>query len=196
MKRADLKHLHYITPIENIPSILKHGILCHNLARKLKPASIAMERVQERRKNRAIPNGGNLHDYANLYINARNPMMYLRRGCHRQICVLAIDKGVLDEQGVVVSDMNAAREIALFSPPDEGLEKLKVEEVFAERWTHSDPIVQSRHKGIMCAEVLVPNCIHPKFILGAYVSCEESQTGLKSSCPSLKIKLEPHLFFA
>lgn len=31
MKRSDLKELHYITPIANVPSIIQHGILCKKI---------------------------------------------------------------------------------------------------------------------------------------------------------------------
>lgn len=32
MIRDEVKHLHYITPIANLPSVCEHGILCNRLA--------------------------------------------------------------------------------------------------------------------------------------------------------------------
>jgi hypothetical protein len=48
MKRSDITELHYIAPIENVPSILKHGILSHNQAKKIDHDSVAMREIQER----------------------------------------------------------------------------------------------------------------------------------------------------
>lgn len=196
MKRGDLKYLYYIAPIENVPSVLEHGILCHNLARKVAHQSVAMQEVQERRKNKVIPGAGRLHDYANLYFNVRNPMMFKRKDTHDKICVLAVDPGILLERGVIVSDMNAAIGIARFASPDEGLARLDKDKLFARSWKHPDDLNEERrHKGLVCAEVLVPKRIPPKFIRGVFVSCEESEADVKALCPLLKTKVEPQLFF-
>jgi hypothetical protein len=58
MNRSDITELHYISPIENIPSILKHGILSHNRAKKINHYSVAMLEIQERRKDKQIPGAG------------------------------------------------------------------------------------------------------------------------------------------
>ena len=68
---SDVKELHYITPIENLPSILKYGILSHRRVEKLDHKSVAMADVQARRAAVRIPGGRPLHEYANLYFNAR-----------------------------------------------------------------------------------------------------------------------------
>ncbi len=79
MNRADVTELYYITAIANVPSILKHGILSHKLAERLPHDSVAMPEIQERRSNKQIPGAGQLHDYANLYFDAHNPMLSKRR---------------------------------------------------------------------------------------------------------------------
>lgn len=166
------------------------------MARKIDHKSIALHGVQERRTRKALPGCRLLHDYVNLYINARNPMMYRLKDDHRALCVLAIDTKILSETGVVVSDRNAARSNARFEPPDEGLALVDEQKVFAEFWTHSDdPIEEERHKGQMCAEVLVPGKVSQTLIKGAYVSCIESQDELRRLCPKLKTKIDQKLFF-
>jgi hypothetical protein len=67
--------LHYITPIANVPSILQRGILCHNQVKSLAHQSVAMPQIQQRRTKKSVPGGRHLHDYANLYFDARNPML-------------------------------------------------------------------------------------------------------------------------
>ena len=78
MQREELEELHYITPIVNVASILSSGILSHQLAAKVHHTSVAMREVQDIRMNKVVPgtNGRRLHDYANVYICARNPMLF------------------------------------------------------------------------------------------------------------------------
>lgn len=76
MERHEVAELHYITPIENLDSILGRGILSHNRAARLEHRSVALESVQDIRRGKSVPGGSTLHSYANLYFHARNPMMY------------------------------------------------------------------------------------------------------------------------
>ncbi|MBN9547238.1 MAG: DUF4433 domain-containing protein [Alphaproteobacteria bacterium] len=78
----------------NIPSILAQGILSHERASKLPHHSIALQPVQDKRDLTTIPGGRRLHQYANLYFHARNPMMYKRRGEAPTTCVRRISTAV------------------------------------------------------------------------------------------------------
>ena len=178
MKRSDVKALYYICHIENLPSIIKDGILCYNKAKKLKHKVIHDPNVQERRKNKQIPGGGKLHDYANLYFNPRNAMMYKRKELHKEICILILDPKILNATNVVISDMNASSDYARFYSLKE-LDKLDGELIFAKDWTHPDPIEYFKRKSAVCAEVLVPSFIPSNFITGIYVSCNESREKVK-----------------
>lgn len=66
MKREELEELHYITPISNVPSICKRGILSHHGAARIQHQSIAMAEIQDRRAKVTVPGGRRLHEYANL----------------------------------------------------------------------------------------------------------------------------------
>ena len=174
MRRDELDELHYITLIDNVLSILTKGILSHHLAEKVQHRSIAMHEVQNRRSSKKVPGGHMLHEYVNTYICARNPMLYLRKDSHAELCVLRIDPAILDLDGVVVTDRNAASN-ARFSPGKTGLSLIDREQVFAEYWIYSgDELATDNHKKIKCAEVLVPSRIPPDYIVGAYVSCVQS----------------------
>src|SRR5881296_892045 len=107
MNRADVTELHYITAIANLPSILRHGILSHTLADELVHDSVAMPEIQERRRNKQIPGAGMLHEYANVYLDAHNPMLSKCRRLNDEICVLRIDPQIFDLDGVIVTDRNA-----------------------------------------------------------------------------------------
>ncbi|HSB72354.1 MAG TPA: DUF4433 domain-containing protein [Candidatus Methylomirabilis sp.] len=197
MRREDVAELHYIAAIENVSSILSHGILSHRRAARLPHRSVAKQEVQDLRAPKVVPGGRPLHEYANLYINARNPMMFKRKELHRELCVLQVSPAVLDLDGVIVTDMNAARGIARFRPVDAGLASVDREMVFAEDWRHpGDFLAYERHQGIMCAEVLVPDRVDPELIAGAYVSCAEARASLASFAPGLPIQVNPRMFFA
>jgi hypothetical protein len=103
MERHDLAELHYITPIANLGSILEHGVLSHRRAQAFNPISVAMQEIQDLRAGRRVPGGLQLHDYANLYICARNPMFFKRLTSRREICVLSLLPTALDLDGVVVT---------------------------------------------------------------------------------------------
>lgn len=97
---------HNIMPMENIPSVIKNRLLSNELARKIPHSSIAMNEVQSIRDKIQVPGGLMLHQYANLYFDSRNPMMYKRK--NEDICVLKISDSVLELADVIISDMNAS----------------------------------------------------------------------------------------
>ena len=162
---------HFITYIDNIPSILEKGILSHNISRNINFCDISESGVQKRRAKKKIPGTNkSLHDYANLYFDAHNPMLSKRRSQNNKICVLRINNKVLDIDGVIITDQNAARE-CWFKTVDEGLPLLNKEEIYATFWIdNNDPIKEDKQKGIKCAEVLVPDRVHSDYIFGTYVA--------------------------
>src|SRR3972149_6000373 len=97
-----------IMPMANIPSVLKLGVLSNERAAKLKHHSVAMPEMQDKRDVKQVPGGLKLHQYANLYFHARNPMMSKRRDEALELCVLRIAAKVLELPGVVLADPNAA----------------------------------------------------------------------------------------
>lgn len=196
MRREELTELHYITPIENVPSILQRGILSNRRARPLRPKSIAKQEVQDLRAKVRVPGGRALHEYANLYICARNPMMYARRALHTETCVLRVSTDVLDLPGVVITDQNAASGYRLFLPSPRGLAFVDREMVFAEDWTHpGDSAAYYRHRSVKCAEVLVPDLVPTEFVAGAYVSGEAARMALAALAPALPAVVNADMFF-
>jgi hypothetical protein len=196
MNREELSELHYITPIANLASIMRRGILSNRRATKLQHQSVAKQEVQDLRAKVHVPGGRALHEYANLYICARNPMLYKRRSEHQSLCVLRVHTSVLDLPGVIITDQNAASDYRRFMAEPAGLAMIDRDMVFAEYWTHpDDQIAEWRHKSIKCAEVLVPDSVDQAYIIGAYVSCWWGQFDLKKEAPDLQVTVNEHLFF-
>jgi len=196
MNRSDITELHFITPIANVASIMEHGILSKNLSSKLSHYSVAMQEIQDRRKNKKIPNAGELHNYANLYFNAHNAMLSKLRGRNNEICILRVEHKVLDLQGVIIADQNASSNYARFYPVVDGLAAIDKNKLFAKYWTHPENQYEEwAHKSIKCAEVFVPNKVEPKFICGAYVANHIALAFFKKLDIGLTVCIKSDIFF-
>lgn len=195
MYRSDIKELYYITPIENVPSIMKYGILSHNLSKRLHHRSVAMPEIQTIRKDKHIPNAGMLHDYANLYFDAHNPMLSKTRSINSEICILRINHEILDLPGIIIADKNAASDYVGFFNVTDGLASLNKDELFAQFWLHADRIEYFRHSAIKCAEVLVPNKVDPKYILGVLVANQTALAAFNKLKIELTVEIKSDIFF-
>jgi hypothetical protein len=185
MDRSIVTELHYIAPVANLDSMAKWGLVSHNLASKVNHTSVAAREIQDLRVGKRVPQGLLLHDYVNLYLNARNPMMsrLQKEGC-APIVVLRIAPAVLNLPQAIVADGNAAASHTRFYPSPQGLAYLDQERVYATWWTDNDFFAYLEKKRKRCAEVLVPQRIGVEFIKGAYVcdkhgiqACQESGIG-------------------
>jgi len=196
MNRNEIKELHYITHIDNMPLIWKHGILCHKLAYRLKHISVSMEEVQKKRANKKVPGGKPLHEYANFYFCARNPMLfYLKNKYPDELCILRISHKVLELPGVIITDRNASSDWVIFYSPDK-LSELDSDLIFSQYWTHpEDPFLEMKHKSIKCAEVLIPDRLTTEFISGAYVPDIETKNKFDKEDLPVSSEINPYIFF-
>ena len=189
------KYFYNIMPIENIPSVIENGILSYNNAKLYKHTSVALEGVQNRRERVKIPNGGYLHSYANLYFTYHNPMLYKRKDEADSICILAVSPRVLNIEGCILSDQNASTDLVKFYTPEDGLENIDFNMVFAQNWTDTNPYTNRLKKATKCAEILIPNCVPYDYILGAYVVSEESADSLRQTGFDKKIVVNSKVFY-
>lgn len=194
-QHTNWNYLYNIMPISNIPSVLQHGLLCNHRIENLQHSSIAMQEVQDRREQVNVPHGLNLHDYANLYFCYWNPMLYVRKPKNNEICILRFSNRVLDLEGCVVSDRNAASPWAKFYSPEDGIPKLQFDKIYARFWTHDDPYEQDEHKKIKCAEILVPYVIPTDYIDSACVINQNNERRLRDMGFTKPIHVVPEAFF-
>jgi len=198
MNPSDVAELHFICLIEKIPSILRLGILSHDLAQRLPRIAtppVDDPLVQHRRENKNVPGAGPLHRFANLYFHARNPMMCRIQDRREELTVLRISPSVLRMPGVIIADGNASSDYTAFYPAPDGLNRLDRDRVFARDWrVPGDKIEYWRRKSARCAEVLIPNKLPPTFIAGAYVSSAPAQNRLQVLAPTLPSRIDEDLF--
>jgi len=197
VNRTDLTELHFITPVQNLPSIATHGVLSHVRAERVGHASVANPEVQAVRSAKRTPGAGRpLHEYVNLYINARNAMMYYlicqAVDAHKELCILGIDTSVLDISGTFVTDRNAAT-MARFEPSPRGLALVDKDKVFATSWNHPTQMAKIDHKQIMQAELLVPDRLPADRINAVYISCDEAAQAVRAA--GFVAVIKPRLFF-
>ena len=192
-----IKSLYYITHKDNLPSILESGIFSYDRVETegLCPIPIYDGSIIEQR-NYKTADGKKLWFYANLYFQPRNAMMY--RTVHqidlKDIAVVGIDKEVLDEEDVVITDGNAANETTQFYCLSEGLKILKRHGSIIQNdwWNNSDG---SKRK--MMAECLVPNYVKPGYIHSVYVADNTLQNKIKKivNNPKIVVDSKPDMFF-
>lgn len=187
---------HCIMPLENIPSVLTHGILSNERAAKLPHRSVALAEAQEKRDVKQVPGGLKLHQYANLYFHARNPMMSKRRNEASSLCVLRIRPEIIGLEGVILTDRNAAGDdkwVRFLHPSQWAL--LDFDRIYARDWRDPDRFVYYDKKRKKCAEVLVPHQVKPEFLVGAYVADANAGDQMRALGFTLPISIDSDLFF-
>ena len=195
MRRDEIDGLYNAFHLDNLESILEHGILSHDGAARLEHRSLADEGVQDARAQKVLPSGRRLHSYANLYINSRNIVIYRfikdtedAGGSDSEICVVRVALDALDLPGVIVTDRNAAS-LPRWMDPEAGLAALDHGELFARYWRDKG------HAQEMCAEVLVPDKVPPELIADVYVSCKGARPGAEAVSDSVPVRVKGSLFF-
>ena len=123
-------------------------------------------------------------------------MLCKRSNRNTKICVLRINASVLDLPDVIVADRNASSDYVRFYETVEGLAAIDKEKLFAKYWTHPQNRYEEwAHKSIKCAEVLVPNKVEPKYILGALVANQTALESLKKLERELPVDIKGDIFF-
>ena len=169
--------------------------MSHERAAKLKHRSVALQAVQDRRDKKQVPAGLRLHQYANLYFHARNPMMFKRKDQASDLCVLRVSTLVLSLQGTVLSDQNAASDYVRFLSPRQW-QVLDFDAIYAMDWRHpNDPVAYFRHSSQKCAEVLVPERVETRYVSGAYVIDAVAKARVDDLGLALPTDTNPVLFF-
>lgn len=187
---------HCIMPIVNLPSVRQYGIISYELAANRAHQSVAMQPVQDKRDQKAVPQGLRLHQYANLYFHARNPMMYKRKDEAGALCVLRVSIDVLRIPGTVVADQNAASDYVRFLAPSQMDRLLNYDRIFALDWRDPDKITYWQKKATRCAEVLVPQRVNVALITGAYARDNAVARAIRAAWPELPLTIDPDLFFS
>ncbi|MEH2144684.1 DarT ssDNA thymidine ADP-ribosyltransferase family protein [Nostoc sp.] len=198
MRRPDIKSLYYITHIENLPSILQRGILSHKAVEELGVSytPIYDSGIVSKPKDKSTPARSSLWEYANLYFQPRNPMMYrvVHEKDKRDIAVVGVKPDVLAAVGGLITDGNAANEPTQFFAIKEGIEILQKQwKIIQNEWWNK---LDGSKRKIM-AECLVPEQISPELVHSVFVVDYKAKQRVETIIGSVKIPVvpEPNMFF-
>ena len=190
-----LHALYHMTGLGNIQSLLTYGLLSKHeiVERGLQYVDISNQDVQSKRECKCDTQyGRNLHDYASLYMNPRNAMLYAVKQKGNPIFMLEIDLSVLDEASFVFTSANAASSGARFYRDINDLDKLKWDIIRSQSWYGKE----LSWKQQMQAEFLVHPKVLPKYICAVVCRDIESKKALEVNRPiSVDIKCDSSLFF-
>ena len=198
MRNSNIKSIYYITHIENLPSILERGILSHT---EIESHNVLYARIYDSdivniRQEKCTPAGKSLWQYANLYFQARNPMMYrvVHEVGRQNLAVIAVTPAVLQGQDVLITDGNAANSPTQFYSTSAGLKILQEQwQIIQNDWWNEED--GSKRK--IMAECLVPDKVKPQHIHSLYVADHTVQARVQEIVGSNSIPIvpEPHMFF-
>lgn len=194
-----LRGLYYITHINNLPSILKRGILCHRIIEqeKIEFTPIYDAEIVASRKEKKITENKNLWDFVNLYCQPRNAMLYrviFFSGVKSEdIIIIGLKNSLLAKKDIFITNGNAASpytEIFSYDIAQKHLKNIR-EKTDKEWWASADG-----SKREMMAECLIPNKVEPENISEIYVSNDVALNKVKKICDeSITVIPEPELFF-
>jgi hypothetical protein len=194
-----IRELYYITHVENLPSILNNGIFSHKLIleKGIKYTPIYNEEIVSRRKAITVPDGRSLWDFANLYFQARNPMMY-KVVCDKppnNIAVIGVGKSILERPDVLLTTGNAAHSQTEFPPVSQKAKVLPLiaKEIDRVYWNDADG---SKRK--IMAECLVPDIIPPEYIKTVYFADYRTMYKVRGALGKplhASFMYEPYTFF-
>lgn len=191
--------LYHMTHVNNLNSILQNGLLSHTKAREdgFMKVDIANNDVNDRRAHPEPIHNRPIHDYAPLYFNPHNPMLYVRKDQQESIVIIEFSPTIFLKDGVIFSDGNAAvHTTATYSSKTTFYSDLKDMNKLNWACIHNDywnDYVDG--KRIKCAEVLVPDVIERGYITRIHYLKENPQ--LKDVAKKYGIELEysPELYF-
>jgi O-acetyl-ADP-ribose deacetylase (regulator of RNase III) len=196
-----LRGLYYITHFNNLPSILEKGVLCHRKVEeeKINFTPIDDAEIVSSRKERKVTDGRSLWDFANLYFQPRNAMLYrvvFFSGINiEDILIIGFKSNILDGSDIYVTNGNAASSnTEFFSLNNDNAQKLleTIREKTAKEWWVSE----DGSKRELMAECLVPDKVSPNHISEIYVPNENALNKVKEICNTTKPVIpEPELFF-
>jgi hypothetical protein len=183
-----VKDLWHISHRKNIKNILMLGILSHHDAYEMidKIKDISDPGAQQWRKNIEPIYNREIHDYAPLYFEPYNPMLYVRREEIEKLCLLKVSLDVLVEGNFLITDGNAASRDTMFSNSTEFLDELPWDCIRAKYWNDFDDGKRKK-----CAEILVYPRIEPDYFEDIFCYSEKTKQKLYSQEISAKILTEP-----
>ncbi len=197
-KQPEIKSLYYISHVDNVPSILRHGILSHQLVqdRGIQCTRIYEAAIVSNRQTKTAPDGKSLWEFANVYFQPRNPMLYrvLHERDTKDLVIVGVRAHVMSSPRAFIALGNAASAATEIVPCAEGRERMsEIWDTINSEWWNA---LNGSKRKIM-AECLVPGSIAPDDIHTIFVASHEAADTLRGHhwSSSIPVVPEPAMFF-
>jgi O-acetyl-ADP-ribose deacetylase (regulator of RNase III) len=191
--------LFYITHTDNLPSILRHGIFCHERIERegIQFTPIYDKTIVAGRRERKVPDGRSLWSFANLFFQPRNAMLYrvLLEKSSEEIAILCVSPTLLNRDDIYIALGGAGSDRSPIVSRNDGLRQIPKLKKYIDRewWSDVDD-----SKRLSMAECLVPDSVSPGLITTLYVASHELRERLLRDVPELNgvnIIPDPYMFF-
>ncbi|WP_289058956.1 DUF4433 domain-containing protein [uncultured Mesotoga sp.] len=153
-----VKHLYYLSPVKNIPSILEHGVMSKMAVETLEIPydDYSDQTVQTIRERKS------LHEYVPLFLNTRNAMTFRYQKEKRDFAILRLNSDLVTHYDCLVSDRIAAcSDAEIYVLSEAALKKINIEVVLSARNFYDNWLLKKR----LGAEILVKtDMIEPEWI--------------------------------
>ena len=202
----DIQELYYIADIDNVASILDKGILSHNDALNIPHKDISSKTIQALRKTKVISTDSSaeaklpLWSFVCLFAQPHNAMMYLSKDKH--ICILRIDKTLLENKDILISDRNASCHNAKFTKAQNWTLTEETARCLYSRYSlpfSTNAIDANDYKSIRQLEILCPKTVATNYILGFFAKHKEDMQELlnilKEKLLTLPVTINANIFF-
>lgn len=201
-----LKYAFRITHIDNIPHILRNGIVkADSPLRDDNFVSIGDQQVIRVRSEMAVE-GRRISDYIPFYFGPRSPMLYVIQHGYNGVqrvepwnivyCVIRLDDIMNNNIDCVFTNGHALSKITSFFAKERlaGIDEIvKYDDVYSSQWDTEADIDLKRRKE---AELLIKNDLPPQFIKGFVVYNEEAKQKLMMvGVDENKIVVAPGYYF-
>lgn len=209
-----LDHVHYMTHIENVPSILMHGILSYNKAQAYPHRDISSKKVQRYRGALVPGTNRQVHDFVPLYFATLTPTQHaITFGSkrlrfdksieQRDLVFIEVDliKLFRQNRNLLFTDGNAASDETKYYTNPNGITSLDWDVI------RNDRCYSKEYKRKKAAEVLVPDKVEQSYFKRLVFLNNESVLALQAilqkkfpdNCQAFsKFKYEPdstHYYF-
>ncbi|MGH9995285.1 MAG: DarT ssDNA thymidine ADP-ribosyltransferase family protein, partial [Nitrososphaeraceae archaeon] len=83
-----------------------------------------------------------------------------------------------------------------FYTAEDGIQALDRDLVYARYWTNAeDPFDAMIRKSVKCAEILVPDTVNPRFVIGAHVANARAFRAFEALSIQLPVAINSGMFF-
>jgi len=195
LDRVDFRLFH-MTHIDNLMSILEHGIFSHNTAPNY--LDISNPDVNSRRERADPIHKKSLHEYVPLYFNPRNAMLYEKQAEYRSdIVVLEVARRVCLSNYTLFTERNAAANGCRFAYCLSDVRKFDWPNIQCRNWIKNG-FVNVDIKQLMMSECLVYGNIDNEDLAAIHTVNTSVSSRLQSMLASVQhpsIHSSPGLFF-